>query len=129
MQQADVLVYDRLVSPEILDLARRDSEKVYVGKQRQHHALPQESINILLADLAKAGKRVASLKGGDPFIFGRGGEEIETLMQQGYPFPGGAGNYRGIRLRHLCRHPSHSPGSCAVLHILSQVISKTALSI
>ncbi|MGZ8237741.1 MAG: siroheme synthase CysG, partial [Methylobacter sp.] len=86
MQQADVVVYDRLVSPEILDLTRRDAEKIYVGKQRQYHALPQESINTLLADLAKTGKRVVRLKGGDPFIFGRGGEEIETLMQQGINF-------------------------------------------
>ena len=108
LQQADVIVYDRLVSKEILDMARRDADLVYVGKERDKHTLPQEDINLLLARIAKKGKRVLRLKGGDPFIFGRGGEEIETLMQQGVRFqivPGitaaaGAASYAGIPLTH-----------------------------
>ena len=108
MQQADIVFYDALVSPQVLDLCRRDADKVFVGKKRSNHAVAQLGINELLVNEAKKGRRVVRLKGGDPFIFGRGGEEIESLRAHNIPYqvvPGitaanAAASYAGIPLTH-----------------------------
>ncbi len=108
IQQADVVVYDRLVSPEILSLASTKAEMIYVGKKLDYHCVPQEQINQILVDKALAGNKVVRLKGGDSFIFGRGGEELEELAEHDIDFevvPGitaaaGATAYAGIPLTH-----------------------------
>lgn len=108
MQKADVVLYDNLVSKEVVELCRRDADLIYVGKKSCQHAYSQESINTMMVELAQEGKRVARLKGGDPFIFGRGGEELEALAEYSIPFqivPGitaasGCASYAGIPLTH-----------------------------
>jgi uroporphyrin-III C-methyltransferase/precorrin-2 dehydrogenase/sirohydrochlorin ferrochelatase len=108
MQRADVALYDNLISDEVLALLPATTERIYVGKERANHTMRQEDINELMVRLAKDGRRVLRLKGGDPFVFGRGGEEIDTLFAQGVRFevvPGitaalGVAAYAGIPLTH-----------------------------
>jgi len=109
MQQADVVVYDRLVSPPILNLVRLEAERIYAGKERAQHTLPQEDINALMVRLARAGKRVVRLKAGDPMIFGRAGEEIARLDREG--IPGKETNFRFelVRVARVLREQQYRP--------------------
>lgn len=108
LNSVDVIVYDRLVAKPILELIPETTEKIFAGKRASNHYMPQEDINNLLVDLARVGKKVMRLKGGDPFVFGRGGEEALHLVRHGIPFevvPGitssaGCAAYAGIPLTH-----------------------------
>ena len=104
LQDADVILHDRLVAPEVLDLARRDAARICVGKAAGAIGSTQEEINALLIELANQGKRVVRLKGGDPFVFGRGGEELQALAKARINFSGGARYHRGHRVRRVCGH-------------------------
>ena len=110
--EADVIVHDRLIGEDVLDMARRDAERIYVGKARAHHCVPQEGINDLLIRLAREGRKVVRLKGGDPFIFGRGGEEAEALAEAGVAFEV-VPVLRRRWVRGAGRYPADASGGCA----------------
>lgn len=119
LENAQVVVYDRLVSPAILALIPKDAEKIDVGKESSHHLVPQEEINRILLRKAQEGKRVVRLKGGDPFLFGRGGEELELLEQARIPFQVVPGVTSALAVPAYGGIPVTHRDFCSSLHIIT----------
>ena len=117
LDEAEVVVYDRLVSEDVLALIPSGTGRIFAGKVARDHHMPQSEINALLVRLARSGRMVVRLKGGDPFVFGRGGEEAEELAQNGIPFEVRPGHHVGIGVQLLCRHTPDSPWPVAWLAV------------
>ena len=119
LENAQVVVFDRLVSPAILSLIPKDAEAIDVGKESSHHLVPQDEINLILLRKAQEGKRVVRLKGGDPFLFGRGGEELELLEEQGIPFQVVPGVTSALSVPAYAGIPVTHRDFCSSLHIVT----------
>ena len=111
LQTAEVVVYDRLVSDEVLDLVPTGATRIFAGKASRRQGVPQEEINDMLVRLAREGRSVVRLKGGDPFVFGRGSEGSGASGGERHPVRSGAGRDRGDRLRRLFRNSADPPGA------------------
>ncbi len=122
LQRADVVIYDHLASPELLRYARPDAERVYVGKRRGEHTIPQEEIGTLMVGRAREGKVVARLKGGDPYLFGRGGEEAEVLAAAGLPFEVVPGVTSALAVPAYAGIPVTHRDFCSALGIITGVL-------
>ena len=120
IENAQVVVYDRLVSPAILSLIPKDAEKINVGKESSNHLVPQEEINRILLRKAQEDKRVVRLKGGDPFLFGRGGEELELLEAAGIPFQVVPGVTSALSVPAYAGIPVTHRDFCSSVHIIKQ---------